>query len=66
MTQFRKCKTCFYWDRQSSKYGKCSKIGRKANLRFAYEEGVVFAMTPKFGVCDDHTTDEEAKDKIKN
>ena len=60
----RKCKNCFYWNKVSKKHGKCSKLGRKDNLRFAYEEGIVFVMTPQFGLCDNHLFINEAKIKI--
>jgi hypothetical protein len=70
MPNVRKCKNCFYWDPQSSKYGKCSKLGRLVDLRFAYTEGdgvgVVFAMTPRWGLCNDHLFKHEAKLKIEN
>jgi hypothetical protein len=50
----------------SKRYGKCSKLGRTSNLRFAYEDGIVFCMTPKFGLCDDWLDPEEAKIHIEN
>ena len=59
----RKCSTCFYWTKESKRYGKCSKIGRVINLRFHKDEGVIFAMTPRFAVCNEHKTSEEAQSK---
>ena len=60
----RRCTNCFYWSRVSKKHGKCSKLGRSCNLRFAYDEGIVFCMTPRNGMCDDHLLKKEAKSKI--
>lgn len=54
MANIRKCKNCYFWDQKTGKYGKCPMIGPPVNLKFAYSEGVVFAMTPRFGVCDNH------------
>lgn len=52
--------------RTSNKYGKCSKLGRHDSLRFAYNDGIVFAMTPRHGVCNNHMTNSEAKERIGN
>jgi hypothetical protein len=63
MTEVRRCKNCVNWDKRSNKFGKCPVIGRTENIRFAYREGVVFAMTPQFAVCNQHKfSDEEDND----